>query len=548
MAFPEMSQEGQLPENILPPNNDGGINSAINQAGALEGVNSSTEEPIVNPYQSDIDFINNKVASQAPETEIGAQGVSALFPGINQPIRVGGYSGSIVGQNDLFAAGGNIFPTDVTLARRKKIEDAAAQEAARKAKPFELRRAKELKDKRFQTGINDQARSLQEEYINKAKELFGENYREALQNPQETEIGRNFISKMDALDVMVSEGNQVTDLIAGIKAGTETGEKFYTEDTLKLVDDFEQLVGDFENASPSELAGFRDKLNKLNGYNSLDNYLNDNKHLTNLKGRIAQSAGVKDFNEYLRTGTHKTKKFDKDINVLAKQLAQKEFLPQVRAGVLTEQEIADHMKAIMGSEDIRDVKVNMKPKGSGRQLSAADASKPSGASKKHRLFDSSGQEYSINTNKGGTTALPQTNKSIDLTSLNIANQYGGTLEAGFQEAVPLEINSYNDSEGNPKAGMLVRIKDKKEYEPSEGEDVNLEVLESNGYSIEGGKAYKEVDREVMIDLDENTVKTLEANGSTFNVESGGFEKAYEKALKSSSSKPKTRKREDIEGF
>lgn len=69
-------------------------------------------------------------------------GLTDYYPDINTPLQVGTYSGSIVGSNPIFVAGGGYVPFGVIDARKRALEGAAKDKAIKKQKIAEMAWAK----------------------------------------------------------------------------------------------------------------------------------------------------------------------------------------------------------------------------------------------------------------------------------------------------------------------------------------------------------------------------------------------------------------------
>lgn len=69
-------------------------------------------------------------------------GLHEYYPDINSPLQVGVYSGSIVGSNPIFVAGGGYIPFSVIDARKRALENAAKQKAIKKQKIMDMMWAK----------------------------------------------------------------------------------------------------------------------------------------------------------------------------------------------------------------------------------------------------------------------------------------------------------------------------------------------------------------------------------------------------------------------
>ena len=291
------------------------------------------------------------------DVEIKGPSSAQLFPGLNTPVQIGQTSGSIIGSQPIFAATGSVVPLGVVQQRQFALQQVAAKRAE-ELKPFDIPKGPTVKDPRFQESLNRSVSDTQERFINRARQQFGKDAFVALRSP-ETKIGREFLQAMDNLDVLARESDQVVDLFAEVESGLESGDLTFSDETLALKREFEQLTGSFEGGDIAGLGSLRNNLNELRGSLDLDKLLNDRGLLSRIKGQLVERAGVSNFNEYFKVATRSKKTFDRDAAVIAKNL--KEGNAAIRQNPFwTTERIANHLKAILGSEDKQDVSITQK--------------------------------------------------------------------------------------------------------------------------------------------------------------------------------------------
>jgi hypothetical protein len=281
------------------------------------------------PYsQSVIDTYNAQFQPQA----IGPQGASSLYPGMALRENMGTYSGSIVGSNPLMAPGGGVMAIDPVLARRKAIEDAAKQRASSLV-PFEPPKPFQLTDPRFQKKYEEQVMSFQRDFTEGMKDKYGKDWTVVAKDPN-TREGREFIQAMANYETLGREFNAITDRVAAIDEGLESGELEFSDDTLKEYDDYKQLIGNFEGGDVWKSKDLQGQLDKLDGFLSLESYINDNSFLDNIMGEKGAWSQITDQGEYYQTSTGSVVKFDDAIDQVADSLARGPMRNAIRRGYM----------------------------------------------------------------------------------------------------------------------------------------------------------------------------------------------------------------------
>ena len=339
----------------LPPNNPG-ISSLV----TTQMVEQATPSPgVIGASPEDLETV--RLLRQQFESPSAGLTNQDLFPGLNEPILKGVSSSQTLGSQPIFVGSGGPFPVAAIDKRQAALQN-AAQQRAQQLRKFDLQKPPTIGDSRFQQSINDSFKLGRDQFIDRARREFGEDWDLALTS-QATEIGRDWLSFVDGLDVLAREGDQIIDLMAEIDAGIESTDFVYSDETIALRDQFNQLLGAFDGGDVQGLVSMRNQLNKLEGFASLDRFLNDRKFLTKIGGELVQRSGVQDFAEYLQVTDVTSKDFDRDVSIIASDLAKRELAQGVRAGVYTEEDIKNHLKAVLGSEKKTDISVKTKPRG-----------------------------------------------------------------------------------------------------------------------------------------------------------------------------------------
>lgn len=453
-TLPQAPQLAQPQQQIQLPSNEADIGSLITDV--------TMARMGQGPSAADLAFVQNQAQAAIPGTAIGNLGQQAFFPGANQPINVGTVGGQIIGQQPIFVQSGGLFPSGVVEQRKKNIEDAAKAQAK---PPFDAPKGPTVKDPRFQQSLNDTVSRTQDDFIARAQTQFGDDWQIALRS-QDTALGREFLNAMDNLDVLARESDQVIDLFAEVDEGLDTGDLFFSDETLALRDQFEQLTGEFDSGNVGNLANFRTELNKLQGSLDLDKFLNDRNLLKTIKGRLVETAGVTDFNEYLQVTQRGQRTFDEDAAQIAADLKRTTF----RSSPLTEQDILEHMKSILGQEQTKKVSVSVKRKGSGSEFDLDPGQINVQENKDYRIGDETVKAKNIVT-------LRSTNKTFNIAGAKAFDETGKemVLQEGTQNVTPVEfaVPTFRTREGDPFQARTLVVKQK----------VQVPVLDASGEPI-----------------------------------------------------------------
>lgn len=141
----------------------------------------------VNKFNNMLEQVNKRPINYG-EPALERLGLQDYYPDINTPLQVGTYSGSIVGNNPIFVAGGGYIPVGIIDARRRALERAAANRVKKGEKLKELMlvdSAEQYQDKINEYGLN---------IFNKYGESVGWDYNQLMDmsNPTAREFQKEY--------------------------------------------------------------------------------------------------------------------------------------------------------------------------------------------------------------------------------------------------------------------------------------------------------------------------------------------------------------------
>jgi len=330
MPLPNLSAD-------LPNNPD--VSSEMS-VGAIQGANVPGYTDSIVSGQPDLysqQLIAANNAQFAPQ-EIGPQG-AGMYPGLRHNINVGNQSGSIIGSQGVYVPGGNIIAADPMLARRKALDDAARAKAA-SITPFDPGQPGKLKDPRFQEKFDRAYYDRANELVNAAQDKYGKDFGLVLQDPNSRE-GREFIQEMSNYETLRREFDGITDRIAGIDEGLETGELEFTDKTLALYDDYKQLVGSFDKGDIFKSRDLQSSIDQLDGFLSLEHYIQQGGFLDDIMGKDIGYSYNSDTGEFFETTTGNTVTYDEAIDQVTDSLSRGPFRNHLRQGYMTDKDIKD---------------------------------------------------------------------------------------------------------------------------------------------------------------------------------------------------------------
>jgi hypothetical protein len=478
-------------------------------------------------------FINQQKAANLPQTEIGEQGLASLFPGMKHNINVGTYGGSIVGSNPIFVPGGNIMAIDPILEKRKLEEAAkikAAQDAAKNA-DFTLRKPKQLQDKFYQESVNKEANALNEQFIKLARDIYGEDAQQVINNPQMFDIGREYLENFDALDLLVEQGDQITTLLADMESQSDAGTQVYDAETWEMNNYIQsQMRGEVK-----DLVKFREQTQKFQGGKNFDEYLNKKGILDGIQGEILGGTSIQpsEFEGYATLSTSDKTKFDKNIeNLLDFYMSNNSpFAEEISKGLLTRDMMEKRLRgSLQNKSQSKSTIANVSPKDSdaGGGTKVTDLDNIDGAPNTKTI---GGQTYNMNgelilkTKKGGTF------KSSGVTAINS----DGTEEVleGIVEIVPVSMNALDIKEGSASAegGAVTAGKTvKASTTPTMVARVITYTDEIDPITDKPTGKQVPVTVDKVLKLDETLIKAAEANGGSLGYEKGVIEQGAKKIV------------------
>jgi len=281
--------------------------------------------------------------------------------GLNDPILKGNVGGQIIGSQPVFVGGGDFVAMHSINNRKKAIQDAALQRQQEK-KDLMNQKPPLVKDQRFQGSLNNQFYGSINGMVDKAKEIYGEDWDLALKD-QSNPLGREFVQTVSNYEFIAGQADQVTDLFAEIDADLESGDSVFSDETLQLRDDYNSLQNSFTNGEIGGVMSLSDEFFKLKGFTNLDKIIKDNDIDT--KGTLTQYASILEDDDKYITTTQKKKAYEDQVHILAKGLADNQMRDAVRNGYITEEEIFERLNARYGYENIIDKKITTKPAGTG---------------------------------------------------------------------------------------------------------------------------------------------------------------------------------------
>jgi len=530
------------PEIPLVPTSPNGMTDLINA-----GQTAQAQQLGVDPIG--MAFINQQKAANLPQTEIEAQGMASLFPGMKHNINVGTYGGSIVGSNPIFVPGGNIMAIDPVLEKRRLEEAAkikAAQDAAKNA-DFTLRKPKVLKDKFYQESINKEANALNNEFLKIAQDIYGEDYKQVIQNPQMFDIGREYLEKFDALDLLVEQGDQITTVLADMESQSDAGTQVYDAETWKLKKEIESAI----NGDAKNLVGLRTKMQELQGGKNFDEYLNKKGVLDGIQGEILGGTSIKpsEFEGYATLSTSDKTKFDKNIeNLLDFYMSPNSpFAEEISKGLITRDMMEKRLRGtLQNKSQSKSTIANVSPKddGSGGKAKLTDLDNIIGQpNTKTFTINTDGKPSEVplvynTTSEYKIRTRPDGKGNVNMTGLK------RVLPDGTREDVPdikemtvVSINGLKTSpiKGGGKASTTPIGSGSKWIEKGDTETVEENVPVFIGKYKTVNEDGQEVFVEGVFELDKTAIDALETDSDRLGFEKGFVKKAAEVVVKETKS-------------
>ena len=350
--------------------------------------------------------------------------------GVNDPILKGNVGGSIIGNQPVFVGGGDFLATDVINNRKKAIQDAATQRAS-EAQELLSRKPPIIKDQAFQSNLNDQFYGTYEGFIADAKDKFGDKWDLALKD-QTNPLGRQFVQSMDNFDFVAKASDQVTDAIAEVESDLKSGDQVFSDGTLDILDNYKSLQDQFANGDINGQISLREEFDKLQGFKGLDRVLKDDS--IDVKGTVTQFASILEDSDKFVTTTQKKTAYEDQLKTISKDIADNQMRDPVRKGLISEDQIFEHMKELYGYENIISKKIKTKPAPPGGIKVNVDLGNKFEGEKIEKV---GGTNYTV----GQSFELPTGNKKLEVSGLKFFDPATGKLvqEDGVKN---VDINAF----------------------------------------------------------------------------------------------------------
>lgn len=521
-AAQQFANEQQVQPNLI---------NTINQ------VQNADTQSILQPTPQEQAMIDAQKAAMAQPTEIGAQGNAALMPGLTQPINVGNYSGSIVGSNSIYVPTGNVYGWDVDLAKRKAEEDARLNKAKLERQvgtKWEPLKTPELTDKRFQENVFNEGNKLTSDFLKEVQEVYGNDYKYVLDNPTQFKEGREYAQKMGALNLLVDRGNQITDSLAEVRSSIDKGEKIYSEETLKSLNEYENLLGNFEKGDPNALLEMERVLGELEGGKALDNYFKDKGVIGSIKGAVLGNTSIGDakYEGYAQLTDSDKVLYDNNIKNLVEGYVAEggEFRNEFKKGLVTKESLEKRLRGYLQDEVVRKKKLSNVDNDKGGYLKIQDLEKIQGEPNNKKFINENGQES--NFVMSNEVKLPTRGKKISSSGVQAVDADGNLRPlTGIKDMKVVSLNTVDNSIFNPEDSRFANFKDKKQVPVAVVEyeiEVDEMVPEGQGGSLipSGKKITKTVQQPVL--YDETLAKAVDVDAKTIGVQEGFGTQALKK--------------------
>ena len=348
---PNLLNAGGIPGQINTPTGTQQQQDIVSKT--LEGVQRGEEQGVGDAITKSIfgggGVIDpNQLKQGKDKPFVSSLDITDVSSGINDPILKGTVSGQIIGNQPIFVGDVGYRPTHLLARRQKEIQDAANKKAEEEQDFLKAIAPPKVEDQRFQGSLNDQFNFTKEAYFKKAQEQFGDDWVSALKD-QTNPLGREFVQALDNFEHLAGETDQVTAMMAEIEKDLASGDRVYSDRTLDVRDDYNQLANDFANGDVAGAASLRDKYDELRGFTSLDKILHDKG--IQIKGQITEITNLINTDELLGTSTQKQVRYEEQVRKLAEHLAQTDMRDAVRKGYMTVDDIFEAMNARYGSQD-----------------------------------------------------------------------------------------------------------------------------------------------------------------------------------------------------
>jgi hypothetical protein len=304
---------------------------------------------------------------------VSVQESGDLYPGINQPINVGTYSGSIVGNNPIFVPTGDILARDPIIARRKALDDAARKRAA-DIKPYERGVAPTTVDPHYNKQVYAEFNASQDDIIKRAQKQYGKDFRIILED-KNTKLGREMANLTANTNFMVKEVDAITDMISAMDKGLLDKTIHLSKSQRKTYNEYKAKIGNFSDLTSLKESNLPEIHQKMRASVDLNDYFNKSGVMDDLKASVTQTFNVGDKPEYYSSITDKTTSYEGLIKDLSKHLAESTFADEIERGIYTLEDISSGLSARLKDSKERSGKITKKSdkqiaKGEGTQINA----------------------------------------------------------------------------------------------------------------------------------------------------------------------------------
>jgi hypothetical protein len=259
------------------------------------------------------------------------------------------------------------------LAREKAMDDAARLRAT-SITPFKPGAPGKLKDPRFQEKFDKAYYARANQIIDESKKKYGKNFGLVLSDPN-TQEGREFVQEMANFETLRREFDEITDEVAAIDVGLESGELAYSDETMKIYDEYKGLLGQFEEGDIFKSRDLQADRDKLKGYLSLEHYLNSDGFTKNIMGEKAGYSWNQDKGEFYMSGTTHKVNYDEAIEEVTESLTspQGPFAHHIRTGFMTKDDVKKVVASKFKPEKTVTSRLTKKAESQVRQEQVADA-------------------------------------------------------------------------------------------------------------------------------------------------------------------------------
>ena len=261
------------------------INDPISQTQVRE--TSYNNDELTNMLRQSLAQNQQVQAQQQQPSSSGRLSMQDLFPTLTQPIQLGSYSGSQVGNVPIYGSAG-IVPYNIYRDNVAKQQEADAALAMKRSK-FDLPDIYQLKDQQYQREFNNAAFQTINDFKEEAKTIHGKDYLIALQDPS-TEIGSEFARSMANYNALGGSFDELSDRVNQIEGDYETeGGTYHSPLARKIAREAKNAIGTFASGDVRDV-DIPKTLGMLQGVMNLDDYLQD-KIYPDLERQVIQTIG-----------------------------------------------------------------------------------------------------------------------------------------------------------------------------------------------------------------------------------------------------------------